>query len=187
MRRPATIRQRTRIFLGCEGESEQSYGKLLQRMALERDISIAITAELLRPGGGDPLALVELACSRIKRNEQSYGGFRHKAVLLDADKLTISPDRDQKMHALAKKEKLVLIFQQPAHEAFLLRHLEGCEQRRPQSTPDALVALLREWPEYKKPMSAIRLAQRIQAEHILRASTVEEDLCLFLKTIGFVR
>jgi hypothetical protein len=32
MKRRITIPQRKRIFLGCEGESEQSYGALLARI-----------------------------------------------------------------------------------------------------------------------------------------------------------
>jgi hypothetical protein len=68
MRRRPTIPQRRRIFLGCEGESERSYSALLNQVALEeRNLHIALDVELLRPGGGDPLALVQLACRLIER------------------------------------------------------------------------------------------------------------------------
>jgi len=53
-RRHATIPLRRRIFLGCEGESEQGYGALLSRIAEEHGLHLAPQILLLRPGGGDP-------------------------------------------------------------------------------------------------------------------------------------
>jgi hypothetical protein len=65
--------QRRRIFLGCEGESEQGYGALLGRLleAIRHDRYLHIV--LLRPGGGDPLALVKLALRRIAEEEAKRG------------------------------------------------------------------------------------------------------------------
>ncbi len=60
-RRRATIPVRRRIFLGCEGESEQGYGALLARLAEDCGLDLAFQPVLLRPGGGDPLDLVSLA------------------------------------------------------------------------------------------------------------------------------
>lgn len=181
------IPQRRRIFLGCEGESERSYGTFLSRVALEvRGLHVAMDVDLLRPGGGDPLALIELACQRIGRKEVSHGSFRGKAVLLDSDKLDLSPARDRSMYDLASREGISLIFQTPSHEALLLRHLDSCQQRRPQTSADALVALKREWSTYEKPMTAIRLAERLTYNHIIQASQVEPQLCAFLTALGLL-
>ena len=69
-RRRATIPQRRRIFLGCEGESEQGYGALLSRIAEGMNLHLAIQSVLLRPGGGDPLDLVSLAIELSERDER---------------------------------------------------------------------------------------------------------------------
>lgn len=62
MRRRNYIAPRTPIFLGCEGESERGYGALLNRFIHELpEIHIHIHTELLQPGAGDPLALIQRA------------------------------------------------------------------------------------------------------------------------------
>ena len=95
--RRATIPQRRRIFLGCEGESEQGYGALLSRLVEERGLHLAIHSVLLRPGGGDPFDLVTLAVELNERDERRRGRYSVKAVLLDRDKLGVSPQRDRRM------------------------------------------------------------------------------------------
>jgi hypothetical protein len=64
-RRRSLIPQRRRIFLGCEGESERAYGALVGRLLEKRRRDRHLDVVLLRPGGGDPLALLELAIKRI--------------------------------------------------------------------------------------------------------------------------
>lgn len=132
MKRRAFIPQRRRIFLGCEGESERGYGTFLGQHLRERyGLHIALNAEVLQPSGGDPLALVQLAVQKIARNERYHGLFQVKAVLLDSDKLGADPARDRQMRELARQQSVRLILQEPCHEAFLLRHLDGCAQHRP--------------------------------------------------------
>jgi hypothetical protein len=109
-RRHATIPPRRRIFLGCEGESEQGYGALLSRIAEEQGLHLAPQIVLLRPGGGDPLALVQLAIAKIREDERKRGEFSIKAVLLDQDKLGQAPERDQLLHAEAAQNDLHLIW-----------------------------------------------------------------------------
>jgi hypothetical protein len=50
-----------------------------------------------------------------------------RAVLLDTDRRGQAPQRDMRMVELAQRTRLRLIWQEPCHEAFLLRHLEGCQ------------------------------------------------------------
>jgi hypothetical protein len=185
-RRPTTIPVRRRIFLGCEGESEQGYGALLARLADDRGLHLAIQTALLRPGGGDPLALVTLAAELSHRAESKRGPFAVKAVLLDRDKLGLSPARDQQLYPLAASNKLQLIWQDPSHEAFLLRHLAGCGNLHPQTTPLALTELLRRWADYRKPMSALRLAARLGPAEVIGVSAVENSLREFLEACGFI-
>jgi hypothetical protein len=179
--RRATIPQRRRIFFGCEGESEQGYGALLSRLVEESGLHLAIHSVLLRPGGGDPLDLITLAVELNERDERRRGRYSVKAVLLDRDKLGVSPDRDRRMGQLATDHNLHLIWQDPSHEALLLRHLPGCQNLRPPTTPAALQELRRRWEDYRKPMTAVRLASRIRMPEVVQASLVEPALREFLQ------
>jgi hypothetical protein len=81
MRRPQQrIPQRRRIFLGCEGESERSYGVLLGRLVEVRHGRIHLDTVLLRPGGGDPLALMERAVL-MGRRVSRRGNYSAKVIL----------------------------------------------------------------------------------------------------------
>ena len=79
------IPQRRRVFLGCEGESERGYGARLGELLQLTGLAVHLDTVLLRPGGGDPLALVELAVQRIRDLESKRGPYAIRAVLLDAN------------------------------------------------------------------------------------------------------
>lgn len=187
MRRPQRIPQRRRVFLGCEGESEQSYGKRLAQLVELHHRRIHLDTVLLQPGGGDPLALVEQAVKLMHRRISQRGSYSAQALLLDGDKCGQSPDRDQHALSLAERHGLRLIWQQPCHEALLLRHLDGCSSLRPATTDLSLVELKRYWPEYRKGMSTSRLAVRIDEKGVHRAAAVERALLAFLTEIEFGR
>jgi hypothetical protein len=184
----ARIPQRTRVYLGCEGQSEQSYGRLLSAIAEALGRHIYIDNDVLRPGGGDPLDLVQMAVRRADQRERKRGGaFAYRAILLDRDKLGQTPGRDRLVAPLAEENGLSLIWQTPCHEGFLLRHFEGQEATRPVTSGLAMQALQRIWPEYYKGMPAIQLATRINTAAIRRASRVEQVLAEFLDQIGIQR
>ncbi|WP_242148894.1 hypothetical protein [Sphingomonas sp. BAUL-RG-20F-R05-02] len=186
-RQPRSIvAQRKRLFVGCEGESEQGYAVLLGRIADSLRIPVHLDAVLLQPGGGDPLALVQLAIQRAGERSERHGDYERSFILLDDDKLNISPDRDGQIAPLAAQAGLVLIWQHTCHEALLLRHLEGCAQRRPGSTPLALTALIQEWPAYRKGLAAMRLAKKIDHHALSRAALVENKLAELLVAAGLI-
>jgi hypothetical protein len=178
------IPQRRRIFLGCEGESERSYGALLARL-VEKRRRVHIDAVLLKPGGGDPLALIELAIRRVRERTLRNGAYTEMAVLLDADTRGISRERDSRAIDMADKEGLRLVWQEPCHEAFLLRHLQGCQMLRPMTSASAMDELRRRWPQYRKALPAMRLADRIDEDAVRRAAAVEGVLKDFLAEIDF--
>ncbi len=181
------IQQRRRVFLGCEGESERGYGALLHRLLEARRQDIHLDVVLLRPGGGDPLALVELAQRLITERERKRDApYVVRAVLLDADRLGRAPERDARIREIAAVAKLRLIWQHPCHEALLLRHLENCRDLRPPTTEEAALQLTRRWPEYVKGLPAMRLAQRIGEKEVMQALQVELELAAFLTDIGFL-
>jgi hypothetical protein len=189
-RRPS-VPLRRRVFLGCEGSRERAYGVQLRHLLEERcriekrGQNVDLDVVLLKPGGGDPLAPVERTLRQIadsvRKGERPYAVV---ALLLDADKLGQAPDRDTQMRKLAAAEKLKLIWQDPCHEALLLRHLDGCRNLRPPTTQEAMLQLERRWPEYTKGMPALQLGQRIDSRAVSQALQVEPDLAAFLGDIG---
>ena len=56
------IARRIRIFLGCEGESEQGYGRILQEFADDAGLHVHLVIKNLQPAG-DPLSLAKKAVS----------------------------------------------------------------------------------------------------------------------------
>lgn len=181
------IPQRTRIYLGCEGQSEQSYAARLGQIADEAGLHIYIDNDVLRPGGGDPLALVQLAIRRIAEKERKRGAFAYRAILLDCDRVGQAADRDRQIRSLASENGLRLIWQNSCHEGFLLRHFEGQENARPATSELASQALKRIWPEYYKAMPAMQLAARIDIVAIRRVCAFEMEFADFLADIGLLQ
>jgi len=162
--------------------SEVGYGTLLAHIARELDnVHIHIDVKVLQPGAGDARALVNRAIQIITNEEQRREPYAVKAVLLDAgnqDIMTAAATR------AAQQGIDYLIWQSPDHEAVLLRHLEGCQQRRPPNSAASLAALRAEWPEYEKAMSAQRLGARITLDRIRQACGVETELRALLMNVG---
>jgi hypothetical protein len=179
------IKQRTRIYLGCEGQSEQSYGARLGQIAEAAGLQLHFDNDVLQPGGGDPLALVQLAIRRIREKEARRGIFAFRSILLDRDKVGLKPERDAQIGQLSCRNRLHLIWQEPCHEGFLLRHLDGHQTARPITSDLAEQALKSVWAEYQKAMPAIRLATRIDLQAVRCACSVEAALAAFLDQIGF--
>jgi hypothetical protein len=185
MRQRPFIPQRRRIFLGCEGESEVGYGALLSRLAQRAGLHLFLDPIPLKPGGGDPLAMVELAVARKRDQERKRGVYAIGAILLDADRLGQAPERDARIPEALAGTGLRLIWQEPSFEALLLRHFERCSRLRPPTAAVALRELRRRWPEYEKGISAAELANRIAEAEIRRIMTVEPELRRFLIDLGF--
>ncbi len=176
--------QRTRIYFGCEGQSEQSYGKRLNEIADAAGLYLHFDNDLLQPGGGNPLELIKLAIVRIAHKRKTRGEFAHRTILLDRDKLAENPTWEPQIARLAKENQLHCIWQDSCHEAFLLRHLAGQSAARPPGSAIAVQALKDAWPEYSKGMAATELAVRIDLNAVRRACQVEAGLADFLKRIG---
>jgi hypothetical protein len=177
--------QRRRVFLGCEGDSERSYGTFLHQLVASNG-RLHIETVVLQPGGGDPLAIVERAVAIIKRKEREFGSaYAVRAILLDQDKFGSNAMRDQRIPALVNVGGIHLIWQRPTHEALLLRHIPGCQTHQPPSAADALARLRGHWPDYSKGMSAAYLAGKITLDHVRGACGVEVELNEFLTKIGY--
>jgi len=184
-RRPF-IPQRKRIFVACEGESEQSYAGLLRDLADDAGLHIHIDAYLLGRGAGDPLARVTRVGDHLNRLRRSRGEPPHKYILLDRDQADADPHRAAQAVAMAQTIGLKMIWQDPCLEAVLLRHLPHRATHRPATTPLAMNAIIHDWPEYEKPMTSARLADRINLAGVRQVAGVEAELAELLACIGLI-
>ena len=181
--RRALIPQRRRIFFGCEGVSERSYGQYLQLHADDLGLHLYLDTVIAR--GGSPLAVVDRCVNELHRRKIRQGRFRHRAILLDRDRLGESPGDLATITKLAQQHGLNVIWQNENHEAFLLRHFPDCQSLRP-SGDRSETELRRRWPEYQKPMSARQLFTRLPFVCLANVCCVENDLARFLSDLGFL-
>jgi hypothetical protein len=183
MNRRPRIERRARIFLGCEGESEQAYGAFLQRLADGCELRVHILPANLRPAG-DPLALSEKAV-KVFAAEEKKGGFAAKAILLDQDRLEDHSDRGKRALNLLRIEGFITIWQRPDHEGFLLRHFVRHDRDDP-PRGESMSALQSVWPSYRKNMPAAELMKTLSLTEVNRAAVVVPELRRLLELIGIV-
>lgn len=178
------VPQRKRIFIGCEGSSEQSYVKLLKILSdlQERHLHF----ESFNAQGGDPLAIIEKSIAAMKKKEALTGVFPHKAIFLDADCRGKNLERDQKAATLSARHGVVLLWQDCDFEAFVLRHLEGHEMTNV-PVGHSLKMLKRQWPDYRKPADAKWLSDRIAFEDVSRMAAANIEFGEFYSLIGLLR
>lgn len=175
--------QRSRVFVGCEGRSEIAYVALLAQCIEAHRHDRHIDSVDLR--GGDPLTLIERALDVTKRRERQRGEYSVRSVFLDRDRFGESPHRDGQALQLANTHGVLLVWQEPCFEAFLLRHLPGFENARPRTKGSARDALQARWPTYVKPQDTLQLSSRIAAQDVQRVRQVETWLDAFLNAVGF--
>ena len=164
--------RRCPVFLGCEGESEQAYCQLLADMLCLQAINVHLEVVLIGEGAGDPLAKIRKAIKKVDGYETKRSVFWKKAVLIDSD-IAETGNGQAAAEKLAEQHGIMIIWQTPCHEAFLLRHLPDCKTHRPPTSSLARSALEAKWPAYKKPMNRRELSQWINKERINQAISVE--------------
>ena len=184
MRRTRHIIARRRpVFLGCEGESERAYSQVLGDIVWQKIDSVHLEVMLLGEGAGSPLAKIHKAIKKIEDYERKRSRFWKKAVLIDSDLIAQNDNQGTDVERLAADHNIRVIWQRPCHEAFLLRHLPNCAQRRPPASALANSALIAEWPGYQKPMTRSQIAKMIDGGRIRQATSVESELRSFLTDI----
>lgn len=175
------------MYLGCEGDSERAYGQILNDLLRAANRPVHLLVDPLVPGAGDPLTRVERALKRLPRLETQRSRFHLKAILMDSDQAKDAPQRAARAAQLAAQHRIMIIWQNPCHEALLLRHMPGCAKRSPQTSADAERDLTQVWPEYRKPMTRAGLARRIDLDRVRQAAGVESELRAFLNAVGLLR
>ncbi|MGP3699520.1 hypothetical protein, partial [Rhodobacter sp. NSM] len=184
MRGRRVLERRARIFLGCEGESEQGYGALLQRLVNASGAKIHVVPVNLQPAG-DPLALARKAERKLAEEILRGGPFAAQAVMLDTDRLPELPDGGREARAILARNEIIAIWQRPDFEGLLLRHFAGHEHDHP-PRGRSMAALSAVWTDYHKNMSAAELQRRIGLDHVLRAAGVEPDLAELLERLKLI-
>lgn len=185
-RRAPHVQLKQPIYIGCEGASEVGYAALLQDLINDAGLPVFLKIDELAPGAGDPLARVEMAVMRIGQQSKRRTAPAACFVMLDTDQIAIDRQRAERAKRLAADHNITIIWQEPCFEAVLLRHLPNRAAHRPPDSQVAGNALLREWPEYRKPMPRALLARRIDLAAVLRAAEVEEGLADFLRRVGLL-
>lgn len=181
----AAIPPRKPFFVACEGETEESYIKLLNEFAEDIKLHIHIDRKVME-ATGNPKKLVKLALNAIERHTQR-DFLAAKFLILDTDQIEDKSERDR-ISKKAQKNELTLIWQDKCFESVLLRHFEGHENDSPATSKEALKKLLRVWPQYSKGMLSKDLKKRITLADIQRAakSPLNEDLRILLKALGLL-
>lgn len=182
MRRPVR-KQRKRIFIGCEGDSERGYIARIHQLLELSHQEFHLDPVIL--GGGDPLSMLMVAKIQLRRRENPSTPYAHRFIFVDSDRLQNAASRKAQTLTLAQELGITLVWQVPCHEGFLLRHLPNCKMKNPSSTKDAEAYLKRRWPNYQKPMNAAELTPYIDRAAVVRAASVEAALLDFLKKIRF--
>jgi hypothetical protein len=173
---------RTRIMVACEGESERGYAALLNGLVRQSDKPFHIEPILL--SGGSPLVCINKAVREMRRHERLRGDFAYRVALLYTDRLDQTNKERTAVERIAGECGIRILWQTPCFEAFLLRHFAGHERDQPATCVDAMIALQRVWPEYRKNMSASELARRIRLEDCNRRAQLDLVLADMLRFLN---
>lgn len=175
-------RQRRRIFVGCEGESEIGYSAFIGHLAEEAGCAVHLDIRKCR--GGDPLAIVETAVRELHARVNRRGAFEAQMIFLDADRRSDAPARTANADRLLSQHRFHAIWSVPTLEALLLKHFRGHQRSKPATSALALRQLQGCWPEYHKGMTAQELRNKLDSAAVARAAAVVPALRRFLDTIN---
>ena len=178
-RRP--VEPRRVIFIGVEGETDQSFAQFLQFCCNRDGLHLHLKVET--GSGGDSVSVVRQAARRLTRKFDKRD-ISHSLVLLDRDRYTQDVQAGRDAQAVASKSKLKIIFQNPNLEGLLLRLHQGHENRQIVAG-DSITELRKVWPEYSKSsLTADQLKQRFTVSDLRRAARYDEGLRRLLDVLG---
>jgi len=183
MSRPS-IPQRTRVFVGCEGESEQGYSRFVAAVTVDRGKPFAIDSHILK--GGDPLSRIESAVKIIAQEMDKRGKYEFKFVFQDADQSGLDADRDRQAADLARKHDILMIWQEPDHEGFVLLHFDHTERRHPTTKAQSMAAVKKVWSSYEKASTAKQYASKLGLADLARAGQRHAGLNELLTALKLV-
>jgi hypothetical protein len=160
------------------------YAGWLRNSVRDRNLPFHLELSDLGKGAGDPLARIDLAIERLKRLTRDREPFVSRFLLLDTDQLKADPNRAHLAKRRASDHDIIVIWQDPTHEAFLLRHFPGRENHRPPSKGAADLALAKEWADYRKASNPEQVERHLDLEGALRVAAQLAELASLLRAIG---
>lgn len=181
-RHPIPLRKR--FFIGCEGQSEQSYVKFLYDLSKAQHKAVHLESHVLKEG--DPLARLQLAIKIIKRSEALHGRYSAKFMLFDFDQYDLAPERTRLAENIGQENGIDLIWQRPDHEGLLCGHFDHLKNRHFLDKRESLAALLKAWPTYQKNQTALQIQRMLSLEHVLCAARSLPDFKKLIVAIGMV-
>ncbi len=174
--------ERVRIFVGCEGESENGYTVFLANLARDADLPVAVDPHILKKG--EPLSRIEQAIAKIEREEEKRGPYAFKFALLDADQRDADPVRATQAIVLAQRHDITITWQEPDHEGLLLHHFDHAEKKHPQTKAQSMAAVKKMWATYEKASTAKQYASKLKPADLVRAAGRHPGLKKMLQKIG---
>jgi len=173
------IPPRQRVFIGCEGASEVGYINFLNNFVPHCYFDPFDLGE-----AGDEIECIKKSIKYINNNRRKREPYDRRFLFLDMD--TISSNEElQRAENLAKNEDIDIIWQDPCHEALLLRHFVGEQQSKPPNCAIAERNLKPHWPDYKKGQPSKKIRNILTKDHVLRAAIAEPHLNRFLIANSF--
>ena len=166
---------RRRVFVGAEGNSEQSLAKWLQMLCEREDLHVYLDIRVCK--GGDTFSVTNRAVKEFCRRKSRYGEFDAGFVLLDSDRLKqdISAGRDPR--SLLRCLPLRLVWQKPKIEGLFLRLHPGQERKHHEAPAHDVDRLLQsKWKDYAKPASANALDRHFTIHDLQRAARYDTGL-----------
>jgi hypothetical protein len=176
------IAKRTRFFIACEGDSEQSLVTWLQRLSEGRTHIHLDSAPL---DGGGFKSMLKNAIHLHHKRCNNKGSYQDRFLIVDEDRASYGDWTIEELSRHAASNSLKLVIQRPNHEGLLLRMFPNMEKVivERQFVERKLRML---WPNYKKPENANALIQRFTIEDLLRVAKHDHDLTEFLRVIGLM-
>lgn len=178
--RRSVRRQKLPVLLFCEGESELGYGKFLNIVAARSDRPLHFISENLR--GGNSETLVLRALKKIE-NTPRYRNISHRALILDSDRPSENSGSHQSAITIANNNRIILLWQRPCHEAFLVRHFARYQSHEPPTAEIAFQLLKSEWPNYRKGLQGSEYAACLSEKNIQISRETFTEYDEFLKSI----
>ena len=174
---------REKIYLPVEGESEQSFVKLLQQFCDQKNLNKHLDCQILKGGGYKSML------KKAGREQKKYDRKRAKKsiLLVDSDRANFSDDgwTIDILRQEALKYNMNVCVQNPNLEGLFLRILLGRKQKTPKNS-NIKSQLLAVWPNYKKPVDATTLAKKITLNDLLYIAQSDKEMYYLLSQIGLI-
>lgn len=179
------IKQRKRIFLAVEGESEQSFIKFLQQLSDHKEKHVHLDCEVL--GGGGYEIMLHRAKMWPRRNENKKGKAKESILIVDTDRAETNEDGFslEQLISEAKNFNFTVCLLKPNLEGLFLRMLAGNEQSI-SALPEVHKRLLRLWPNYQKPADSYTLRNKFSFDDLIRVAKFDQHLKNLLVKIGLL-